>query len=277
MLRARARPRLRETFKRRQVGPQGQSFQEVSTMRKLFEIGGVVAAAVLIAFGIATVVMGWNGQSTVNSSLKQEQIVGSGDMTPTAIAGEVTAAKTAQTQLFAKLHAAGVKITPSPIVTPSCSVAGQLVGSGDSARCFAEYMRIHTFGATSGLTYSQMGRNMAKPGTPFKFTDGLGALSPSADAATIAKYAAVDPTTKQPLANGRRDIWVTYTALTTALNAGYMASQVALFGIVVGVALLLSGIGFAILAIGGALRNPETAFKFVLAKKAGGAAPAPTA
>jgi len=34
-----------------------------------------------------------------------------------------------------------------------------------------------------------------------------------------------------------------------------MASQLALFGIVVGVALLLTGIGFAILAIGGALRR----------------------
>jgi hypothetical protein len=32
---------------------------------------------------------------------------------------------------------------------------------------------------------------------------------------------------------------------------------------VVGVALLLSGFGFAILAIGGALRNPETAFTFL--------------
>ena len=36
-----------------------------------------------------------------------------------------------------------------------------------------------------------------------------------------------------------------------------MASQLALFGIVVGIALLLAGIGFGILAIGGALREPE--------------------
>jgi hypothetical protein len=33
-----------------------------------------------------------------------------------------------------------------------------------------------------------------------------------------------------------------------------MAEQLALFGIVVGVALLLTGIGFIILALGGALR-----------------------
>jgi len=52
---------------------------------------------------------------------------------------------------------------------------------------------------------------------------------------------------------------VTETALTTALNTAYMAEQLALFGIVVGVALLLSGIGFGILAIGGALRNEDSA------------------
>jgi hypothetical protein len=225
-------------------------------MRKFFEIGGVIAAAVLIAFGIAAIVMGMNGRSTVNSSLKQEQITGSGDMSPAAIAGEVTAAQKAQDALFAKLHAAGVQIKASPIETPSCTVAGKFVDNGDKARCFAQYMRIHTFGATSGLTYSQMGRYVAAANTPLKYTDGLGATSDP-------KYAAVDPKTQQPLNNGRRDLWVTYTALTTALNTSYMASQIALFGVVVGIALLLSGIGFAILAIGGALRSPDPAFKFV--------------
>ena len=62
--------------------------------------------------------------------------------------------------------------------------------------------------------------------------------------------------------NGARHIWVTETALTTALNTSYMAAQLGLFGIVVGIALLLSGFGFAILAIGGALRNPETVLSF---------------
>jgi hypothetical protein len=36
-------------------------------MRKVFEIGGVVAAAVLIAFGIVAIVMGFNGRSTVTN------------------------------------------------------------------------------------------------------------------------------------------------------------------------------------------------------------------
>ena len=95
-----------------------------------------------------------------------------------------------------------------------------------------------------------------------------------------AKYAQLDPTTKQPVSNGARNVWVTETALTTALNTSYMASQLALFGIVVGVALLLSGFGFAILAIGGALRNPENSLNFVLrqAQAQGlGTTPVPTA
>ncbi len=78
----------------------------------------------------------------------------------------------------------------------------------------------------------------------------------------------------RPVDNGARNLWVTETALTTALNTSYMAEQLALFGVVVGVALLLSGIGFAILAIGGALRNPETALAW-FARKPG--APKPLA
>ena len=234
-------------------------------MRKFFEIGGVVAGAVLIAFGIAAIVMGVNGRSTVSDSLKQEQITGTPDMTPTAIAGEVTAAKQAQSKLFSQLKAAGSNLTPSPIETPTCSVANKLVDTGSEARCFAKYMRIHTFGATSGLTYSQMGRYVAKPNTPLQSTDGLGATNDP-------KYAVADPKTQQPVSNGRRDIWVTYTALTTALNTSYFATQMALFGVVIGIALLLAGIGFEILAIGGALESPKAAFGLQRGAKHGGVA-----
>ncbi len=34
-------------------------------MRKAFEIGGFVAAVVLVAFGVAAIVMGFNGRDTV--------------------------------------------------------------------------------------------------------------------------------------------------------------------------------------------------------------------
>jgi hypothetical protein len=208
-------------------------------MRKVFEIGGIVAAAVLVAFGVASIVMGMNGRSTVRDSLKLEQIVGSADMTPSAIKDEA--------------KQAGL---PATVKLPTMDIAGKPINTGARARAFASYMRIHTLESTGNLTYSQMGRFIAKPGTPAKFTDGHGGTS-------IDTYAALDPKTQRPVDNGLRNLWVTETALTTALNTSFMAEQLSLFGIVVGVALLLAGLGFAILAIGGALRNPDTALSFV--------------
>ena len=133
---------------------------------------------------------------------------------------------------------------------PTCSVANQAVTSGASARCFAQYMQIHALEATGGFVYAQMGQYTAKPGTPAK------ELAPGGGTSNT-DFAVIDSTTKQPVSNGARNVWVTETALATALDSSYMASQLALFGIVVGVALLLSGLGFMILAIGGALRNPQ--------------------
>ena len=123
-------------------------------MRKVFEIGGMVAAAILIAFGIATIVMGVNGHSTVQNSLTQEKIVGSPDMTPAAIKAEA--------------KKAGL---PANISFPTTSVAGKAIDTGARARAFAGYMRIHALEATGGLTYAEMGRFVAKPGTPSQFTD----------------------------------------------------------------------------------------------------------
>jgi hypothetical protein len=191
-------------------------------MRKAFEIGGIVAAVVLIAFGIGAIAIGINGRSTVQSNLAQEQITfGDAAQDPTVPA----------------------------------QYSGQLVNNGDKARAFAQMMRHHTLEATQGLTYSQMGRFVAEPGAPKNVTDGQGGTND-------AKYAVTDPKAG-PVSNPARNIWVTETALTTALNTAYMAERIALFGIVVGIALLLSGIGFAILAIGGALRSRESGFAFV--------------
>jgi F0F1-type ATP synthase membrane subunit c/vacuolar-type H+-ATPase subunit K len=66
----------------------------------------------------------------------------------------------------------------------------------------------------------------------------------------------------RPADNAARNLWVTETALSTALNTSYMAESLSLFGIVVGIALLLSGIGFGILAAGGALRGVDAGFHF---------------
>jgi hypothetical protein len=46
-----------------------------------------------------------------------------------------------------------------------------------------------------------------------------------------------------------REMWVTSTALSTALNTAYFAESVATFAIVMGIALLLAGIGFAVLTV----------------------------
>jgi hypothetical protein len=201
-------------------------------MRKFFEIGGIVAAVVLIAFGVAAIFLGVNGKNTVGNELNNQAIVGTPDMTPSGIAAEVKG------QAWAK-----------GFTLPTCSVAGLDVNNGDRARCFAQYMRIHTLEATQGVPYALMGRYVALSTAP------TSALTPDG-ATSDPTYAQTDPVTKQPVENGARNIWVTETALTTALNASYMAEQMANFGIVVGIALLLAGFGFAILTIGGALENP---------------------
>lgn len=203
-------------------------------MRRVFEIGGVVAAAVLIALGIVAVVMGFNGRSTVTNALQQEFIVGADDMTPEAIKAEAASAK-----------------LPDSIALPTCSVAGETIDTGSEARCFADYMRIHALEATGGYTYAQMGRYQAKPDAP-QAQLAVGGGTDNAD------FAVIDPKTQQPVANPVRNIWVTETSLATALNASYMADRISLFGIVVGITLLISGIGFGILAVGGALRSGDS-------------------
>jgi hypothetical protein len=221
-------------------------------LRKILEIGGILAGVVLVAFGIAAIVLGTQGRSTVQSNLAEEYIYGTPDMTPQAIQPEVKAIQAAQQKIAAEQVKAGVpkgqRFTFTTVSTPSDSVADLAVNNGDRARTFAQYMRIHALGGTNGLTYAQMGRYQAKSDAPLKFTDFNGGTSDP-------EYAVIDANTNQPVSNGARNLWVTETALTSALNLAYTAQQIALFGIVVGVALLLTGIGFLILAIGGALRR----------------------
>jgi hypothetical protein len=217
-------------------------------MRKALEIGGFIAALVLIAFGIGTIVIGASGRDTVTESLEKERITGTPDMTPSEIAKEAKGAGLTNVDL------------------PSCSVAEQLIDSGDRARCFAQYMRIHALEATGGYTYSQMGRFESKPGAPkSELAEGGGTDN--------EEFAAKDPETGEPAENGARNVWVTETALSTALNTSYMADRTALFGIIVGIALLLTGIGFAILVASGAVRDPQSVFRSRQAAKSESAAP----
>ena len=124
--------------------------------------------------------------------------------------------------------------------------ADEQVTTGTQARAFAQVMHEHALESAGGLTYSQMGRFISSD-------------DPENPAGTSDEAAALKDAEGNPVSNSARNTWVTATALSTALNMSYMAEQMALFGIVVGIALLLSGIGFMVLALGGALRNRERA------------------
>jgi hypothetical protein len=184
-------------------------YREVEQMtgKRLWEIGGFVAGAILIAFGVVAIYMGVDGRNTVRDSLKQEQIT----------FGAVDDPAVAQ---YAEQW------------------AGEQVTTGEQARAFANVMRYHTVNAEwnpEHLTYAQMGRFLAKD-------------DPSNPAGTSDETAALLDESGKPVSNGFRNQWVTQTALSNALNMSFMAEQLALFGMVVGVALLLTGVGLVILS-----------------------------
>jgi hypothetical protein len=196
--------------------------------RRILELGGIAAGVLMIAFGIGSLVLGINARSTVGDELTREFIVGSPDMKPAEIEKAV--------------KEAGLSNVP----IPSCDVAEKEIRTGNDARCFAQYMRIHALESSGGNTYAQMGRFVA-------------AADPSDPKGTSDEAAAAKDESGKPISNGARNTWVTETALATALNVSYMAEQIGLFSVVVGIALILSGIGFIILAfvvLGGGGRKP---------------------
>ncbi len=199
--------------------------------RRILEIGGIVAGVVMIAFGVGSLALGINARNTVSDELKREFIVGSEDMNP-----DDTEAAVAEAGL-------------TDVDIPSCDVAEKEIENGSDARCFAQYMRIHALESSGGNTYAQMGRYVS-------------AASPDDPKGTSDEAAAAKDEEGEPIPNGARNTWVTETALATALNVSYMAEQIALFSVVVGIALLLSGIGFIILAfavLGGGRRKSTAA------------------
>jgi len=140
------------------------------------------------------IVQGFNGRSELRGALSRELISGTPDMTASAIRAEA--------------RQAGLDLAATPI--PSCSVAGQKIDTGDKAKCFASYMRVHALEATGGQVFSQMGRYLDKGG---KATSDL-------------TKAAVDPTTGKPVTSGARDVWIQLNALATGLNMSYLVEQI---------------------------------------------------
>lgn len=173
--------------------------------RTLFVLGGLAASLLLVAFGIVSIVVGYQGRDDVRDMLRQEQIIG-----------------------------------------PKASrIPGQLVDTGSEARAQADIIRIDQLASANGLTYAQMGRFATPDGNPAGTSDAALALKDNAG---------------KPVANPVRSQWVTATALSTALNTAYFAEQVALFTIVMGFALTLTGVGFVVLTLGVLWKhNTETA------------------
>lgn len=164
--------------------------------RSIFAFGGLAASLILVVFGLASIIIGYQGREEVQDTLEREQITVSADAE---------------------------------------NYAGQIVDNGAKAKAQADVIRKHQLETSGGLTYAQMGR--------FATEDGNPAGTNNADEAAKNENG-------QPVANAARNQWVTATALSTSLNTAYFAEQVGLFSIVMGVALLLTGIGFTVLTLG---------------------------
>jgi hypothetical protein len=185
--------------------------------KKIWEIGGFIAGAVLIVFGAVAIYLGVNGFSTTRDAIQDEQIYFS-----------TAEDEDAATDKYASAW------------------YGEQVKTGEQARAFAKIMREHQLERTEGLTYAEMGRFIA-------------ADDPESAKGTSDEEAALNDEEGNPISNPARQSWVTAVAITTALNTSYMAEQLSIFGMVVGVALLLTGVGLVILAFAVFGREPEAA------------------
>ena len=171
---------------------------------RLLRIGGYISGGVLIAFGIAVIVLGIWGFAFTRDHIERENIT-FGSIEDPAVAE----------------HAP--------------DWAGEPVDTGRKALAQAEIMREHTLSNTGGLTYAEMGR--------FQSAD-----DPGDPRGTNDPEAAAQDESGEPISNSARNIWVTETALATALDMGFMSEMLSIFSIVVGIALLLTGIGLVLLA-----------------------------
>ena len=141
---------------------------------------------------------------------------------------------------FTRDHIEREGITFGPIEDPAVAEhapdwAGEPVDTGRKALAQAEIMREHTLSNTGGLTYAEMGQYQS-------------ADDPSDPVGTNDPEAAAQDENGEPISNSARNIWVTETALATALDMGFMSEMLSIFSIIVGIALLLTGIGLVILS-----------------------------
>ena len=210
-----------------------QAVRERSDLfRKLLKWGGFGAGAVLVAFGVVAIIMGFSGRATVANSLKLEKIVGSADMTPALIAKEAKDAGLVALDL------------------PTVAVAGETINSGPRARAFASYMRIHALEATGGFTYARWVASRPSRTRPRQTLPSVAELTMPRQPWSIRNEAARRERHPEPLGDGNgadhRAEHLVHGRQTRPVRNRRR------------IALLLSGIGFIILAFA-ALHRPRVA------------------
>jgi hypothetical protein len=175
----------------------------------------------LVIAGGLWIWQGADARQEVQDTIGREQIVGSPDMGRETFEDEV----------------------PPGVTLPACDVAGEPITTGEEARCFAEWMRVHALVATGGRTFSEMGRYLDERGNEVNSQE----------------QAAIDPDTSRPVENAARNLWVNQRALATGLELAFIGEQVSLFAIATGALFVVIGIGLLVmLTVGGVLaQRPE--------------------
>lgn len=126
---------------------------------------------------------------------------------------------------FTRTNVARERITtPEDASIPNALVRGPLTLKSQS-----DIIRFHTLKATGGKTYSEMPRQITKLDS-----EGRSVLDMQGKPIMIA--------------NSARDIWITATALTTALNLGIFAYIFSFFVIFIGCILGGAGVLFYLLS-----------------------------
>ncbi len=127
--------------------------------------------------------------------------------------------------------------------TEDSTIPGQKVDTGKEAQAFAEVTRKHTLEATGGKVYAELPRAVYKE-------TGKPVPDEQAEAALKSGTAINNPL---------RDLWLNQISLSTALNTAYFAESVSMFAMVMGFALLLTGVGFGVVSVRLLRRRPEEA------------------
>ena len=117
-------------------------------------------------------------------------------------------------------------VTQEKIITPDdSSIPGVLVNGPFTLKAQADIIRHHTLTMTGGKTYAEMPREIQK-------LDANGSVVLGQDGKPVM------------VANTARDIWITATTLTTALNVGILSYAFAGLVFILGIIFVLIGLVF---------------------------------